>query len=114
MLFAPLSLFLIKSHWSGGNVLAAKHSSKVSAVPVPTLAQSLRKLPDPDLESMTYELQQAYRILRELFSDSNKSFVGPFMHPVDASAPGCADYYERIDKPICMKQSTSFFILFSI
>jgi hypothetical protein len=67
--------------------------------------QSSRRLPDPDLENMSYELQQGYRILRELMTDSNKSFVGPFLNAVDASAVGCADYYERIKRPMWMKRS---------
>jgi hypothetical protein len=63
------------------------------------------RFPDIDVESMTYELQQGYRIFRQLLVDSNKSFVGPFLHPVDATALGCSDYYQRIKQPICLKQS---------
>jgi len=66
---------------------------------------SSRRLPDPDLSSMSYELQQGYRILRELMTDSNKSFVGPFLNPVDSTAAGCSDYYERIKRPMWMKKS---------
>jgi hypothetical protein len=72
----------------------------------PTVQQSsLKRLPDPDLDSMSYELQQAYRILRELMTDSNKSFVGPFLNPVDSTAPGCSDYYDKIKRPMWMKRS---------
>jgi len=55
--------------------------------------------------TLSYELQQGYRILRELTCDSNKSFVGPFLNPVDSSSPDYVDYHKRIKRPVWLKQS---------
>lgn len=58
----------------------------------------------PEL-TLSYELQQGYRILRELTSDSNKSFVGPFLNPIDPSSPDYAEYHKRVKRPVWLKQS---------
>jgi hypothetical protein len=86
-------------------------ATNCNAVEPAAQQQSSRRLPDPDRESMSYELQQGYRILRELMTDSNKSFVGPFLNAVDTTAVGCADYYERIKRPMWMKRSKYFVCL---
>jgi len=52
-----------------------------------------------------YELQQGYRILRELTSDSNKSFVAPFLNPLDPSSPDYSEYHRRVKHPVWLKQS---------
>ncbi|KAL5007744.1 hypothetical protein ScPMuIL_016550 [Solemya velum] len=50
------------------------------------------------------ELQQGFRILKELMAEGNKSVNWPFLDPVDSSQPETADYYEKIKKPIWLHQ----------
>jgi len=66
----------------------------------------------PEL-TFSYELQQGYRILRELTSDSNKSFVRPFLNPIDSSSPDYAEYHKRVKRPIWLKQSKLITVLLS-
>lgn len=62
---------------------------------------------DDNLEEspLSYELQQGYRILRELMTDSIKSVNWPFMYRVDDSYPETHDYYERVQKPMWLMRS---------
>ncbi|XP_060068222.1 mucin-2-like [Ylistrum balloti] len=50
--------------------------------------------------ALSPELQQGYRILKELMADSNKSVNWHFLEAVDDSHPETADYYERIKRPV--------------
>ena len=56
-------------------------------------------------DATSEELQQGFRILKELMSDSKKSVNWPFMWPVDSSLPDTADYYEKIPKPMWLNKS---------
>ena len=55
-------------------------------------------------EPLSYELEQGYRILREIMTDSNKSVNWAFMDPVNIEESGLEDYYERIKNPIWLKK----------
>ncbi|XP_064634426.1 uncharacterized protein LOC135492146 isoform X2 [Lineus longissimus] len=59
---------------------------------------------------MSYELQQGYRILRELLSDANKSLNFPFIEEVDVEKLGLWDYYEKIEQPMCLKKMKENFL----
>jgi hypothetical protein len=63
--------------------------------------------PDPDdsKEPLNYELQQAFRILREIMTESNKSINWPFMNVIDASQEGCEHYYQFVKQPMWLKKS---------
>jgi len=65
-------------------------------------------LGDAFVLDMNYDLQQGYRILREIMSDTNKSVNWPFIDAIDASVRGCEDYYKRTKKPIWLWKSTYF------
>ena len=65
---------------------------------------------DPDKEPLTVELQQGYRILRQIMADTNKSVNWPFMDPVKAE-DGAFDYYERVEKPIWLRKSEFILLL---
>lgn len=56
-------------------------------------------------EPMSYELQQGYKILREIMGNNNRSFTWPFVNPVDAAAEGCSDYYKKVNKPMWLMKS---------
>jgi len=87
---------------------AAAASSNVASVDALAASQSLPPKEQPEtLPELTfsYELQQGYRILRELTTDSNKSFVGPFVNPIDPSSPDYVEYHKRIKQPVWLKQS---------
>lgn len=60
---------------------------------------------DSDSPSLNYELQQGYRILKELMAESNKSVNWPFIYKVDDSYPETSDYYEKIKNPIWLEKS---------
>ena len=66
---------------------------------------------DDSRPPLSVDLQQGFRILREIMCDANKSFNWPFLNAVDSSIVGCEDYYERVKKPIWLRKSTSFFFL---
>ncbi|XP_033751211.1 uncharacterized protein LOC117335368 [Pecten maximus] len=55
------------------------------------------------------ELQQGYRILKELMADGNKSVNWHFLEAVDSSHPETADYYERIKRPVWLGKMLSKF-----
>jgi hypothetical protein len=57
------------------------------------------------IPNINYELQQGYRILRELLSDANKSLNFPFIDEVDVEKLGLWDYYDKIDHPMWLKKS---------
>jgi len=79
-------------------------------VDAPTPSQShppIEQLVTPPELTFSYELQQGYRILRELTTDSNKSFVGPFVSPIDPTSPDYAEYHKRVKRPVWIKQSKS-------
>lgn len=60
---------------------------------------------DENEEPLSYELQQGYKILREIMGNNNRSFTWPFVNPVDAAAEGCADYYRKVKKPMWLMKS---------
>ncbi|KAK3608519.1 hypothetical protein CHS0354_010374 [Potamilus streckersoni] len=60
-------------------------------------------------EPLNYELQQGYRILKELMADSNKAVNWPFLDPVDGEALDSKDYYERIKNPMWLRKMESKF-----
>lgn len=68
------------------------------------LVESIEKEEIPEIP-LNPELQQGFRILKELMSDTNKSVNWLFLDPVDASHPETADYYEKIKKPIWLHLS---------
>lgn len=55
--------------------------------------------------SQSQELQQGFRILNEILSDSNKHLNWPFIEPVDSTQDGCQDYYEMIETPMWLSKS---------
>ncbi|XP_069132417.1 uncharacterized bromodomain-containing protein 10-like [Argopecten irradians] len=60
-------------------------------------------------DPLSPELQQGYRILKELMADGNKSVNWHFLEAVDSSHPETADYYERIKRPVWLgKMLTKF------
>ena len=69
--------------------------------------EAIVKVVDPT--KLNYELQQGYRIFRELLSDPYRTITYPFLEPVDAEALGLWDYHERIKEPMCF--TTSKYIL---
>lgn len=69
----------------------------------------------PDLSLFSYEVQQGYRIFRELSSDQYKSITYPFITPVDVEGLNLWDYHTRIETPMSFNQSKrSFIVLFYI
>jgi len=88
--------------------LAGASSSQTSSVAV---SATVRPQPPKELIEtqpelrLSYELQQGYRILRELTTDSNKSFVSPFVNPLDPSSPDYAEYHRRVRHPVWLSQS---------
>ena len=64
-----------------------------------------------DKEFISYELEQAHRVLRELMSDSYKNINWPFMQAVDANMEGCYDYYDSVKRPIWLFKSLFLIIL---
>ena len=58
-----------------------------------------------DPTKLNYEVQQGYRIFRELLSDPYRTITYPFLEPVDAEAMGLWDYHERIKEPMCFTTS---------
>ena len=58
-----------------------------------------------DINKLSYELQQGYRVYIELLSDSYKNVTWPFYDPVDAEALGLWDYHEKIKDPMSFFQS---------
>jgi len=85
---------------------SSSHTTSVSMSTSSHTTQPAKEPPEshPEL-TFSYELQQGYRILRELTGDSNKSFVGPFLNPIDSSSPDYAEYHKRVKRPIWLKQS---------
>ncbi|XP_046858978.1 uncharacterized protein LOC124452466 isoform X2 [Xenia sp. Carnegie-2017] len=63
----------------------------------------------PDITLFDYEVQQGYRIFRELLSDQYKSVTYPFLEPVDVEGLNLYDYHTRIEKPMSFKQIESRF-----
>ncbi|XP_071100239.1 uncharacterized bromodomain-containing protein 10-like [Haliotis cracherodii] len=59
---------------------------------------------EEDMEPLSFELQQGFRILRELMADANKSVTWHFLESVDASFPETHDYYDRIKSPMWLKK----------
>ena len=68
---------------------------------------------EDDKEPLNYELQQGYRILKEVMSDQNKSLNWPFMNPIDVDQLGLWDYYERVKNPMWLKKSMYSYCLYS-
>ena len=70
----------------------------------------------PDLTLFCYEVQQGYRIFRELLSDQYKSIIYPFMQPVDVEGLNLWDYHTRIETPMSFSQSKQklFFSFFKL
>ncbi|XP_074660494.1 uncharacterized protein LOC141912956 [Tubulanus polymorphus] len=64
--------------------------------------------PDPNIPVMDYELQEGYRILKEMMAISNKTLNWPFIDPVDGQI--YTDYYERITKPIWLNKMKEKFM----
>lgn len=53
---------------------------------------------------LNYELQQGFRILKELMADGNKTVNWPFVDKVDDSYPETIDYFERIKHPMWLNK----------
>ena len=58
-----------------------------------------------DPSKLSYEVQQGYRIFREMLSDPYRTITYPFLEPVDAEGMGLWDYHERIKEPMCFTTS---------
>lgn len=58
-----------------------------------------------DEKPLSYDLQQGFKILREIMGSNNKSITWAFIHAVDRNAIGCHDYYERIKNPMWLMKS---------
>lgn len=58
-----------------------------------------------DEKPLTYDLQQGFKILREIMGSNNKSITWAFIHAVDRNAIGCHDYYEKIKNPMWLMKS---------
>jgi len=93
-------------------MMCVNHSALSQTTSVDASATSQSHHPPKDLRagtqlelSFSYELQQGYRILRELTTDSNKSFVGPFINPIDSSSADYDEYHRRVKCPVWLKQS---------
>lgn len=96
---------------------AAASSSQSTPVSVSTTVRSQPPKEQSEIQlelKFSYELQQGYRILRELTSDSNKSFVAPFLIPLDPSSPDYAEYHRRVKRPVWLKQSKLLRLTFKI
>jgi len=88
--------------------LADATSSHAASLDEPAAYQCQPPKEQPETQpelTFSYELQQGYRILRELTTDSNKSFVGPFINPIEPSSPDYAEYHKRVRRPVWLKQS---------
>jgi len=86
----------------------AASSAQTTSASVSTASQTQLPKEQPESQpelTFSYELQQAYRIFRELTGDCNKSFVGPFVNPIDSSSPDYAEYHKRVKHPMWLKQS---------
>ena len=59
----------------------------------------------PDITLFSYEVQQGYRVFRELLSDQYKSITYPFIQPVDVDGLNLWDYHARIEAPMSFSQS---------
>ena len=59
----------------------------------------------PDITLLSYEVQQGYRIFRELLSDQYKSITYPFIQPVDVEGLNLWDYHARIETAMSFSQS---------
>ncbi|CAH1785567.1 unnamed protein product, partial [Owenia fusiformis] len=66
--------------------------------------QRIRRPKEKPKPQSNYELEQAYRILREIMHENNKSVNWPFMDEVDVQKYGLWDYHERIRKPIWLRK----------
>lgn len=71
----------------------------------PEAEMSVSDSEENEKEPLSYELQQGFRILREIMSDGNKSLNWPFMEPVDSEGMGLQDYASRIKEPMWLKKS---------
>ena len=60
---------------------------------------------DDEKPPLSSELEQGYKILRGIMSDTNKSINWPFKDPVDTEGLGLYDYHERIKQPMWLKKS---------
>lgn len=58
-----------------------------------------------DEKPLSYDLQQGFKILREIMGSNNKSITWAFIHAVDRNAIGCHDYYEKIKNPMWLMKS---------
>ncbi|CAB3996699.1 Homeotic female sterile [Paramuricea clavata] len=77
------------------DVMSIVASQPAVVVPVPFV---------PDLTLFSYEVQQGYRIVRELLSDQYKSIIYPFLQPVDVEGLNLWDYHARIETPMSFSQ----------
>ncbi|ESO97839.1 hypothetical protein LOTGIDRAFT_152942 [Lottia gigantea] len=82
--------------------------NKTGKMPSETRISS--KKDDPIMKSLSPELQQGYRILRELMSDNNKAFNWAFMNAVDDSHSDTSDYYDIVDNPMWLKRMKEKFV----
>ena len=62
----------------------------------------------PDLTLFSYEVQQGYRIFRELLGDQYKSITYPFIQPVDVEGLNLWDYHARIETAMSFSQSKRY------
>lgn len=85
------------------DVMSIVTSQPAVVVPVPFV---------PDLTLFSYEVQQGYRIVRELLSDQYKSIIYPFLQPVDVEGLNLWDYHARIETPMSFSQSKVKVVLF--
>ena len=80
----------------------------------PPLAQQSEQSAPPKEDNrppLSVELQQGFRILKELMSDINKAINWPFQDPVDAEKLGLDDYYDKVTHPMWLKRSESILVI---
>ncbi|XP_078658496.1 uncharacterized protein LOC144903892 [Branchiostoma floridae x Branchiostoma belcheri] len=57
-----------------------------------------------EVRTWSHELQQGYRILREIMVDHYKNISWPFVNPVDVEGENLWDYNDRIKQPMCLRK----------
>ncbi|XP_035699448.1 uncharacterized protein LOC118432052 isoform X1 [Branchiostoma floridae] len=57
-----------------------------------------------EVRNWSHELQQGYRILREIMVDHRKNISWPFLDPVDVEGENLWDYHDRIKQPMWLRR----------
>ncbi|CAH1242827.1 BRD2 [Branchiostoma lanceolatum] len=57
-----------------------------------------------EVRNWSHELQQGYRVLREIMVDHHKNISWPFLDPVDVEGENLWDYHDRIKQPMWLRK----------